>query len=382
MQEEKQERDSSGRKDKDNIQIQNNNKRERGKEEKDRMINVAVAGVRGYTGAELIKILINHPKIRKIKAFSTEEGKISDFIPSLRKFADIESEKFSEEKLNDSDFLFLCLESNQAHKIVSSLIEKGIKTNVIDLSPDFRFNDISKYRELYGFDHSIPGIFSKVAYGLTELYREEIEGAHIIANPGCYPTAFLIAVAPLLDGYEKEKIDFFVIDAKSGVTGAGRKSLPHLTFGYMSENIKVYAWTEHRHVPEIKEKLKEKFSVEKDVFFTAQLIPAKRGIMETIWVKLKEEIEFDKVVERYEKFASTNKFFDFTGEDFPDIYSVIGTNMLRVGMRYDRRAKMLMLVSVIDNLVKGAAGQAVQNMNIKAKLPEEIGLDKLPPSFS
>jgi N-acetyl-gamma-glutamyl-phosphate reductase, common form len=282
--------------------------------ESDRKIRVGILGVRGYTGAETLKILAKHPKVESLKLFSTEEeGKIQDIIPSLRKYEVIEKvEKFSEDKVNGLDVIFLCTEQNKAHKIVARLIELGIKTFIIDLSPDFRFKNKEEYKRVYGFEHAVPNLLDKSVYGLTELYREKVKEAEIIANPGCYPTASILALAPLLKYAEDKKIKVLdiVIDAKSGVTGAGRKALPHLTLGYLSENLKVYAWIEHRHVPEMKEKISELFGKSPEILFSAQLIPAKRGILETIWIRLDQEPE-DTLIKYYEDFAKENYFFRF-----------------------------------------------------------------------
>jgi N-acetyl-gamma-glutamyl-phosphate reductase len=345
----------------------------------DKKIKVGILGVRGYTGAETLKILLKHQKIESIKLFSTEEeGKVQDIIPSLRKYEIIEKvEKFSEEKVDGLDVVFLCTEQNKAHKIVAKLVELGIKTLVIDLSPDFRFKNKEEYKRIYGFEHAVPNLLDKTAYGLPELYREEVKEAEIIANPGCYPTASILALAPLLKYAKEKKIKVLdvIIDAKSGVTGAGRKALPHLTLGYLSENLKVYAWVEHRHVPEMKEKIQDLFGESPEILFSAQLIPAKRGILETIWVKLDQEPE-DDLIRYYEDFTKENFFFDFWYEEFPDIYSTTGTNFIRVGMRKSKNYAIL--VSVIDNLIKGASGQAVQNMNIKFGFKENEGLELQP----
>lgn len=344
-------------------------------------IDVAVIGPRGYTGAELIRILRNHPRIKNIHLFSLqEEGNLYNAIPSIRKYIEnLKIGKLSPELLQESDVIFLCLEQNNAHRIIAQIAEKGIKKFVVDLSPDFRFRDPQKYKEIYNFEHSIPSALSRTSYGLTEIYREEIRNSDIVANPGCYPTAFLLAVAPLLVSEKhRDQIQEFIIDSKSGVTGAGRKALPHLTFGYLSENMKVYAFTEHRHVPEIVEKMRERFGVEKPVLFNAQLIPAKRGIMQTIWIRFSSAPDSNEIFLAYRKFSSENLFFDFLGEELPDIYSVQGTNFIRVGIRFHE--KHAMIVSVIDNLVKGASGQAIQNMNVKFGFNEGDGLENLPPS--
>ncbi len=341
----------------------------------------AVVGVRGYTGAEIVKILKNHPRLKRLKLFSTEvEDLIQESIPSFRKILDDKIEILSYDKVSDCDVVFLCLEQAQAHKIVASLIEKGVTPFIVDLSPDFRFKDIKKYKEIYKFDHAIPSLLSSVSYGISELWKEEIKNSAIVANPGCYSNAFLLAVSPLIS-VARDKIQDFIIDAKSGVTGAGRKALPHLTYGYLSENMKVYAWVEHRHVPEIEEKLKEKFGIEKNILFTAQLIPSKRGILETIWVRFSSDVSGMKneIFDAYEKFSQQNFFFDFWGEEFPDLYSVVGTNFIRVGVRLHKNYAMI--VSVIDNLIKGASGQAVQNMNVKFGFSETEGLENLPPHF-
>lgn len=361
--------------------------------EKKNKLKISVVGPRGYTGAETIKILSLHPCVDEIQLLTLSEDdkqkeeqtelEITRAIPSFRKYLQKVSkiEKFSEERLEGSDAIFFCTEQNKAHKIVSRIVELGISSFIIDLSPDFRFKDVEQYKKVYSFDHAIPSAIQKTAYGLTELYREKIKGSEIVANPGCYPTATLLATAPLINYAKKQGliIEWIIVDAKSGVTGAGRKALPHLTLAYLSENIKVYAWSEHRHVPEMQEKLKELFDISPPLNFTAQLIPAKRGILETIWIKLDEKPEPDKVFEEYQNFSLKNFFFDFWGEELPDIYSVTGTNFIRVGIRC--KDNIIMLVSVLDNLIKGASGQAVQNLNIKFGYDEKAGLE-LPPIFT
>lgn len=341
-------------------------------------MKVAVIGPRGYTGAELVRILANHPRVKNISLFSLhEDGELYSAIPSFRKYLEnIKIQKFSLELLSGFDVVFMCLEQNLAHKLVSQIVESGLKPFIIDLSPDFRFKDVEKYKQIYNFEHAVPSLIQKTAYGLTELYRDEIKRSDIVANPGCYPTCFILSVAPLIYA-EKDKVESFIIDSKSGVTGAGRKTLPHLTLGYLSENIKVYAFVDHRHVPEIREKMKELFDMEREILFNAQLIPAKRGILQTIWIRFSENPDEQKIFSAYKNFSDKNYFFDFTGEEFPDIYSVQGTNFIRVGIRL--HGNYAMVVGVIDNLVKGASGQAVQNMNVKLGFDETEGLKNLPP---
>ena len=353
-------------------------------------ISVGVIGARGYTGAETVKILSNHPNVSRVIAFTTEKetsGMLSDFIPSLRKIADVEIQTFKKEKVEGLDVLFLCLSHGKSHEIVAEILKCSNPPSVIiDLSADFRFSDVKTYEEIYGVKHSVlrkeennkKKENRQIVYGLTELTRDRIKDAEIIGNPGCYPTAFLLGVAPLffVEGM-KNNVELFIIDAKSGVTGAGRKALPHLTFGYLSENLMVYSWKEHRHVPEIQEKLGEFFGAQAETYFTAQLIPAKRGILETIWIRFKSPPDRKSVFESYEKFSHQNHFFDFWGDKLPDISSAVGTNFIRVGIKID--GKTAMVVSSIDNLVKGAAGQAVQNMNVKFGFDEGAGLTDLSP---
>ena len=347
-------------------------------------ISVGVVGARGYTGAETIKILSGHPNVSRIIAFSTEnttEKMLSDFIPSLRKVADIEIETFRKQNVEGLDVVFLCLSHGKSHEIASEILSCSNPPFIIDLSADFRFSNLKTYEETYGVKHSVlreEGTEKEVVYGLTELTRSRIKEADIVGNPGCYPTAFLLGVAPLffVEGM-KDNIELFIIDAKSGVTGAGRKALPHLTFGSLSENLMIYAWKEHRHVPEIQEKLREFFGVQAETYFTAQLIPAKRGILETIWIRFKNTPDRKTVFESYERFSHQNHFFDFWGDKLPDISSSVGTNFIRVGIKVEGRTAMV--VSSIDNLVKGASGQAVQNMNVKFGFREEAGLINLLP---
>lgn len=371
-------------------------------------ISVGVVGARGYTGAETLRILLNHPCVSEIVAFKTsgeeeevektgkekEEGEklISEFIPSFRKLRKkIYVSRFEEREVGKLDVVFLCVSHGKAYELVSRIIETSSPPPfIVDLSADFRFSNPKTYEKVYGKKNPIlekeTGEKEKrelrVVYGLTELVRDKVKSSEIVGNPGCYPTAFLLGVAPIfrVEGV-RDKIESFIIDAKSGTTGAGRKALPHLTYGYLSENIKVYAWIEHRHVPEMKEKAKEFLGLqeEPDISFCAQLIPAKRGILETIWIRFKTPPDKRKIFEEYERFADENFFFDFWGDKFPDIYSVVGTNFVRVGIKME--GKTAMVVSVIDNLVKGASGQAIQNMNVKFGFDEKAGLENLTPHF-
>ena len=337
------------------------------------MIDVSVVGATGFTGTELVRILLSHPgaNIKHITAGREKEERksISLISPSLKEF-DLPLESFDDEtikKINTtSDVVFLCLPNGQAHKIADKFSAK-----IIDLSADFRLKDLKLYHSVYGFSHENEQLLNKAVYGLPEIFRTEISKAEIVANPGCYPTAFILALYPLFKNFE---ISSIFVDAKSGVTGAGRKLRSDLAFSHISENIQVYSSFEHRHIPEMIQIFSD-YSFE--FGFAAQLIPAKRGILETIWITLKDAISEKDLQKAYSNYSS-EFFVDVDNSKLPDISSVVGTNICRLGFRLSSSGRTVLVVSVIDNLIKGAAGQAIQNMNLMFGNDETLGLELIP----
>lgn len=349
MEGERQERDNSGRKDSQVSRVE-----------------ISVAGATGYTGAELIRILTGHPNVEIKHISGIEVGRrLQDVIPAMKSICELEIEPL--EEVLEADVVFLCLPNNLPHKLASK-----VKGRMIDLSADFRFKRPEDYKHVYGFEHSSPELIKKAIYGLTEFVKEDLKVAEIVANPGCYPTAFLLATVPILREF---KVDEIKVDAKSGVTGAGRNPKLSLMLGELADNFKVYATWEHKHVPEMSFYLEEFGGGNPEILFCAQLIPIRRGILETIWIRTREPVKEDRIWEVLEQAYKHSPFVEVS-EGFPEISQVVGTNLCRLGVKV--KGRTILVISCIDNLGKGAAGQAVQNMNVMLGLEETAGLKLAP----
>jgi len=339
------------------------------------MIRVSIVGASGYTGRELIKILLKHPQV-KIAYLTSEtyKGKrISEVHKSLVGFIDKRFEKLDMAKVaQGSDFIFLALPHGKSQKPVAEFLKRGKK--VIDLSADYRLKDKSLYEKWYGIKHSYPRLLKKAVYGLPEIYREEIEKSSLVANPGCYPTGVILGVAPLL-AHRLGDGNSIIADAKSGVSGAGRTLDIAYHFSECHENLTAYSVGKHRHIPEIEQEL-SKISKEKiTISFTPHLVPIDRGILSTIYLNLKGKVSFDKIwslcKEYYRKAPFVRILPKFT---FPEVRDVVETNFCEIGLMVDGRTNRIIVITVIDNLVKGASGQAIQNMNLMSGFKEIEGL--------
>jgi len=339
------------------------------------MIRVSIVGASGYTGRELIKILLKHPNV-KIAYLTSEtyKGKrISEVHKRLAGFIDKRFEKLNIAKVaQDSDSIFLALPHGKSQKPVAEFLKKGKK--IIDLSADYRLKDKSLYEKWYGFRHSYPRLLKKVVYGLPEIYKEEIEKSSLVANPGCYPTGVILGVAPLLarrlgDG------NSIIADAKSGVSGAGRTLDIAYHFSECHENLTAYSVGKHRHIPEIEQEL-SKISKEKTtISFTPHLVPMDRGILSTIYVNLKGKISFDRIWSLYKEYYRKAPFVRILPKStFPEVRDVVETNFCEIGLMVDERTNRIIVITAIDNLVKGASGQAIQNMNLMSGFRETEGL--------
>ncbi len=329
------------------------------------MIRVGIIGASGYTGRELIKILLKHPEVRIAHLTSeTYKGKmISDVHNTLAQFINKRFESLSTEKVaGDSDLIFIALPHGKAQKPVAEFLNKGKK--VIDLSADYRLKSKSLYERWYGLKHSYPHLLKGAVYGLPEIYREEIEKSSLIANPGCYPTGVILGLAPIMT-YGLGDGNSIVIDAKSGVSGAGRRLDIAYHFSECHENLTPYSVGKHRHIPEIEQEL-SKISKEKVVIsFTPHLVPMDRGILSTIYVNLKKETSLNKLWSFYKEYYRKAPFVQILPKsNFPEIRNVVGTNFCEIGLMVDERTNRMIIITAIDNLVKGASGQAVQNMNL------------------
>ena len=336
------------------------------------MTRVGVVGATGYTGEEIVKILAGHKRVKvtHLSAVIDKEEPISSIFPSLRGSIELICKKPNlDDTIKDADLLFLALPHRVSMEAAPKLLKAGKK--VIDLSADYRL-DPEVYKIWYLADHKDRGNLKTAVYGLPELYRDDIKKASLIANPGCYPTSIILGVAPLAkDG----AIDTSTIiaDSKSGVTGAGRKPDISLSFGEVNENLKAYKVNEHQHKPEINKILSAVAGKELDVVFTPHLIPMNRGILSTIYLKLKKKMDTKAAVALYKDFYKGKPFVRvYDAEKFPQVRDVVRTNYCDIGIKVT--GEVAIVVSCIDNLKKGAAGQAVQNMNIMCGFEETEGL--------
>lgn len=344
-------------------------------------IKAAIVGVTGYVGQELFRILCSHPnvEISHITSVSYKGKALSEIYENFMKITDLECldltssgagiEKIAEE----ADVIFIAL----PHGIASKQINQSIlnKCKVIDLGADFRLKDKEIYEKWYDVKHESAELLEKAVYGLCELHRDKIKGASLIANPGCYTTCSILSLAPLL----KEGLidtDSIIIDAKSGVTGAGRSLNLGTAYCETNESIKAYKIASHRHTPEIEQELS--LAAGKDVVlsFTPHLIPMNRGILATIYAKLAANVTYAQVKSAYEKHYKNEFFIRLKDSDiFPETKWVKGSNFVDIGFKIDERTNNIIVIGAIDNLIKGAAGQAVQNMNIIFNFDERTALD-------
>jgi N-acetyl-gamma-glutamyl-phosphate reductase len=339
------------------------------------MVKVGVIGARGYTGEELIKILIKHPGVRLTYLAATLEKAtpISEIFPHFKKRCDVKCENFSVFKASEQcDLLFLALPHTVSMDVVPAFVKKN--KMIVDLSADYRLKNTGIYKQWYHKTHKDKKNISKFIYGLPELYREKIKKASCVANPGCYPTAAILGIVPaLVSGFaDREGI---IIDAKSGVSGAGKKVALEYIFPEVNENFKGYKYNIHQHSPEINQELSKVTLSRVNVTFCPHLLPIKCGIFETIYIKLNKSVEPEKIEAVYRNFYKNEAFVRVKPlGNLPELKDVGGTNFCDIGLVVDASKKLLVVVSVIDNLIKGAAGQAVQNMNLMCGFDEEMAL--------
>lgn len=336
------------------------------------MIKAAVIGASGYAGIELIRLLIKHPEVEicSIVSSSNKDISIDKTNPQFKKILNLSFKEFNIEVIKETDVVFCALPHGVSQEYVK--MAHDLEKIVIDLSADFRYKDISRYNLSYN-EHKYPDLISKSAYGLCELNREEIKNSHIIGNPGCYPTSAILALAPLLKNKLVSK-NSIIIDSKSGVSGAGKKSDLSYSFCEVDENFKAYAIAKHRHTSEIEEKCSLLFGEDLNLSFTPHLLPVKRGILSTIYANLTKEYTRNELIEIYKEFYKDEFFIRIFDDGFPELKYVTGTNFVDIGLEVDKRTNRVIVISCIDNLIKGAAGQAIQNMNIKFSLDEKMGL--------
>ncbi len=339
------------------------------------MIKTGIIGATGYAGSELVRILTNHPnaEITTITSQSYKGQNYNDIYENFRHIEKICEEENIEKMAEECDVIFLALPHGVASKKVNEKILQN--TKIIDLGADFRLQDINVYEKWYKTPHKAKNILPEAVYGLCEINRDKIKGKRIIANPGCYTTCSILSLYPLV----KEKmIDLksIIIDAKSGVTGAGRGVFLSTHYDEVNESIKAYKIASHRHTPEIEEQLSYAAGENIILSFTPHLTPMNRGILATIYAGLKENYSYGDIKTVYEKYYKNEYFIRLTKEGvFPETKWVKGSNFCDIGFAVDKRTNRIIINGAIDNLNKGAAGQAVQNMNILFNLDEKTGLD-------
>lgn len=339
------------------------------------MIRCAVVGASGYTGAEIAKILLRHPKV-KLTSLTTRKEDIlplESLIPGLTKDCGIDIEEYHFEKVEKAaDVVFLALPHTVSIDFAAEFLRKG--KIVIDLSADFRLKDVKLYEKWYGKRHSEKELLEQAVYGLPELYRDEIKNADLIANPGCYPTAAILGLKPLID---KDLINLssIVVDAKSGISGAGRKLIPGFLFMAVDEDFKAYKVNQHQHMPEIEMILSRIANGALKIQFVPHLLPLKRGILETIYCVKEVGVSKKQILSAYADAYDKEVFVRVKKSGvFPALADVRDTNFCDIGVWTEDDSDRVIVVSAIDNLMKGASGQAVQNMNIRCGFPEATGL--------
>ena len=339
------------------------------------MIKVGVVGGTGYTGVELLRLLAQHPQVELVAITSRAEAglPVADLFPSLRRRVDLRFSDPKNAQLTACDLVFFATPNGVAMQQAATLLEAG--TRVVDLAADFRIRDVAEWEKWYGMTHASPELVAEAVYGLPEVNREAIRGARLVANPGCYPTAVQLGFLPLVESGAVE-LGHLIADAKSGVSGAGRKAEVATLFAEASDNFKAYAVAGHRHLPEIRQGLSRAAGATVGLTFVPHLTPMIRGIHATLYARVTREADFQAL---YEQRYAHEPFVDLLPfGSHPDTRSVRAANICRIALHRPQGGDTLVVLSVIDNLVKGAAGQAVQNMNIMFGFDEMAGLTQIP----
>jgi N-acetyl-gamma-glutamyl-phosphate reductase len=341
-------------------------------------MNVSIIGTTGYGGGELFRLLHHHP-VFKIQSVHTTRDEIPLYeeFPHLNGITNLKLEHIDAGEIaKHSDIVFIAAPSGVSSKLVPAFAETGIQ--IIDLSGDLRLTDGEMYRKWYKHEPVENCLLENAVYGLSEWNKEKIIESKLIANPGCYPTATLLGLAPVVKAGLIDP-DLIIIDAKSGASGAGRSVSKSLLFSEINENFRIYKVNEHQHIPEIQQQLNLWNTGVSPITFNTHLLPISRGIMATIYVKLTDNMSTDRLIELYKEQYLQNPFVRIRPKgNFPSVKEVAGSNYCDIGLHVDERTGRLTIVSVIDNLMKGAAGQAVQNANLMNGLDEKAGLEFIP----
>ena len=343
------------------------------------MIKVGIIGATGYAGGELVRILMGHKEAEIVWYGSRSyiDQKYADVYRNMFQIVDAKCMDDNIEALADQvDVIFTATPQG----FLASVINENIlsKTKIVDLSADFRTKDVKVYEKWYGIEHKSPQFIEEAVYGLCEVNRDKVKGARLIANPGCYTTCSILTAYPLA---KEGIIDMrtLIVDAKSGTSGAGRGAKVPNLFCEVNENMKAYGVASHRHTPEIEEQLGYASGENVTISFTPHLVPMNRGILATEYATLKKDVTGEEVKAIYDKYYADEKFVRVLGEGVcPETKWVEGSNYVDIGFKLDPRTNRIVMMGAIDNLVKGAAGQAVQNMNLLFGLPESEGLELVP----
>ncbi|MCD6507957.1 N-acetyl-gamma-glutamyl-phosphate reductase [Candidatus Poribacteria bacterium] len=345
------------------------------------MVKVGIVGASGYTSSELLRFLLSHPEEIKIEMLTSRTyagERIDKVIPNLRGFMDLRFERFDpDEVASRCDIVFLALPHKVAMQFAPSLLERGVR--VIDFSADYRLKDVKTYERWYGVEHTSPHLIKRAVYGLSELHREEIRDARLVANPGCYPTGAILAAAPLMRREGIVDRSLVIVDAKTGISGAGRKPSDKTHYPSRTENFEPYNVMAHRHSPEMEQELSLIASEQVLVAFTPHLVPMSRGILSTLYFRMIEPVSTGDLLEIYREFYRSEPFIRVLDKgEFPSTKAVYGSNFCDIAVLADERTNVVVVMSAIDNLVKGASGQALQNMNLMCGFDEKAGLNLAP----
>lgn len=343
-------------------------------------IQVGIVGATGYAGAELVRLITSHPQaeVAAISSVSFEGKKLSEVYPAYTFLNDMVCES-QDEVVEKSDVIFAALPHGLSQELGAKCIEAGKK--FIDLGADFRLESEDEYTEWYGGTFLDKALHKEAVYGLPEFFREKIKGSRIIANPGCYTTCSPLAIAPAISK-GLIKTQGIICDCKSGVTGAGRKPTQGSHFPELNEGFHAYKAACHRHTPEIEQTLSKLSGEKVTITFVPHLLPVNRGILATVYADIADGVSFEDIKKAYEEFYKDEYFVRLLPDGaYADIHNVRYSNFCDVSIHHDKRANKLVACAAIDNMVKGAAGQAIQNMNIIFGLDEKEGLIIVPPAF-
>jgi len=340
------------------------------------MVKIGIIGASGYTSSELMRLLVTHPKDLKIELVTSETftgQRVDRVLPNLRGFIDLDFEKLEIQNLgNQVDVVILAVPHKVAMEFVPQIRNQDIR--VIDFSADYRLNNQLVYEKWYGIDHTDPSRMANTIYGLPERYRDLIRGADLVANPGCYPTTSILPSIPIISEQLVE-LDQIIIDAKSGISGAGSKPKDTTHYPNRESNLVAYGLASHRHTPEIEQELSAINGDEIIVNFTPHLVPMTRGILTTLYFKLKQSMSTQDLLAVYADFYRNEPFIRVLDlGEYPQTKSVLGSNFCDIGLEVDPRTNRAIVMAATDNLVKGASGAVVQNLNLMFGYDETAGL--------